>query len=219
MAQERPLIYERMAKVMQELPAIGKNQKNREQGFQFRGIDDIYDAIHGLMAKYQIISTPKIISKDRYEGKTAKGTAFVDSDLTIGYTFWTIDGSSVYAESVGVGRDYADKYASKAMAIAHKYALVQVFCIATNEPDNDPDNSYIEGKADKAPKQQSAKPLIATKADYDAIYTEMTMRDIKDVEWHELTTWLNKGGWSAEEAKIKMEYVKKFDKLPRFGST
>ena len=144
---ENALIYERMAAIFAEAPVIGKDQTNRDQGFKFRGIDDVYNTLRSVMAKNNVFTTSEIIESRRYEGQTKNGTAFVDSELVIRWRFYTLDGSAVASESVGVGRDYADKYASKAMAIAHKYALVQVFCIPTHEPGNDPDEETIPGSA------------------------------------------------------------------------
>jgi len=134
-----------MAAIMQAVPAIGKNRQNREQGFQFRGIDDVYAALHEALIENEVFTTSEVIDLNKYTGTTKKGTEFTDHEVTIRWTFWTVDGSSVTSDTIGYGRDYADKSASKAMAIAHKYALIQAFAIPTHEPDNDGDGSSIEG--------------------------------------------------------------------------
>lgn len=144
-AQEHPLIYGRMAAIMQAVPAIGKNRQNREQGFQFRGIDDVYAALHETLIENKVFTTSEVLELNRYLGTTKKGTDFTDHEVKIRWKFWTEDGSSVTSDTIGYGRDYADKSASKAMAIAHKYALIQAFAIPTREPDNDPDASTIPG--------------------------------------------------------------------------
>ena len=44
--------------------------------------------------------------------------------------------------------DSGDKAANKAMSAAHKYALLQVFCIPTEEPkDSENEHHEIEGKS------------------------------------------------------------------------
>lgn len=138
-------IYKSMSAIMAEAPAVAKTEKNKDQGFMFRGIDQVYSALHGIMAKHKVFASAEILSVNRYQGATKSGTAFVDHEVMIRYTFHAEDGSFVSTDSIGLGRDYADKSASKAMAIAHKYALVQIFCIPTNEPDNDPDATTIQG--------------------------------------------------------------------------
>lgn len=153
-AQEHPLIYSRMAAIMQAVPAIGKNRKNKEQGFQFRGIDDVYAALHDTLIENKVFTTSEVLELTKYTGTTKKGTEFTDHEVKIRWTFWTEDGSKVTSDTIGYGRDYADKSASKAMAIAHKYALIQVFAIPTYEPDNDGDGSSIEGNANGQRRQQ-----------------------------------------------------------------
>lgn len=39
-------IYVRLGQVMQSIKANGKNQKNQQQGFKFRGIDDFMNELH-----------------------------------------------------------------------------------------------------------------------------------------------------------------------------
>lgn len=34
-------IFESITKIMEEVPAIGKEKVNKQQGFKFRGIDDV----------------------------------------------------------------------------------------------------------------------------------------------------------------------------------
>lgn len=36
-------IYQAMAEILAEIPSIGKDNKNKEQGFKYRGIDDVYN--------------------------------------------------------------------------------------------------------------------------------------------------------------------------------
>ena len=47
-----PLIYNRIANAFSEVKAIGRNQKNENQNFMFRGIDDIYNELHDILAKH-----------------------------------------------------------------------------------------------------------------------------------------------------------------------
>ncbi len=156
--QEHPLIYSRMANVMKAVPAIGKHRQNREQGFQFRGIDDVYAALHDALIENKVFTTSEVLGLTKYTGTTKKGTDFTDHEVRVRWTFWTEDGSSVTSDTIGYGRDYADKSASKAMAIAHKYALIQVFAIPTLEPDNDPDANTIPGQANSGKQQSQRNP-------------------------------------------------------------
>ena len=45
-------IFQSITKIMEEVPAIGKNKKNIQQNFMFRGIDDVMNTFQPLLAKY-----------------------------------------------------------------------------------------------------------------------------------------------------------------------
>jgi hypothetical protein len=142
-------IFEAMAKVMEEVEAIGKEKTNQSQGFKYRGIDQVYNDLHPLLAKHKIFTTPKVIEQQREERVNKNGTVLFYSRVTMQYTFWTVDGTSVDCSAIGEGMDSGDKATNKAMAIAHKYALLQTFCIPTEDMP-DPDSQVHEVK----PKQQ-----------------------------------------------------------------
>lgn len=152
-------IYRLIPAIMAEISAIGKNQKNQQQGFQFRGIDDVYNALHPLMAKHKVFTVPEVLSEVHEERKTKSGSALLYRLYKIRYTFCAPDGSSVAATVIGEGMDSGDKAGNKAMAIAHKYALLQMFCIPTEDtPDPDAQSHTVEpkGKPTPAPSAQKA---------------------------------------------------------------
>lgn len=157
-------IYESITKIMEEVPAIGKNQINAQQKFKFRGIDDVMNALQPLLAKNKVFIVPEILEQTREERTTCK----------IKYKFYAEDGSSIEAVTIGEGMDSGDKATNKAMAIAMKYALFQVFCIPTEEmkdPDGEtPDESrkkeeheekIMEEELDMLVTEQQAKIVYA----------------------------------------------------------
>jgi hypothetical protein len=147
-----PQIYAAMSAVMRELDAIGKDKRNQQQGFNYRGIDDVYNALHPLLAKHGIICTPDVLDKAREERTNAKGTVLAFTTLRIRYTFWAGDGSSVACTVEGEGMDSGDKSSNKAMAVAHKYALLQTFCIPTQDmPDPDAEVHAVAPRLARTP--------------------------------------------------------------------
>jgi hypothetical protein len=142
---EQPVgkIYSAMAGVMNDMVAIGKDKKNQQQGFNYRGIDDAYNALQPILAKNGIFNVPEVLEKWREERTNAKGTILAFTVLRMKYTFYAEDGSSVYCIVEGEGMDSGDKSSNKAMAIAHKYALMQTFCVPTEITD-DPDQHVHE---------------------------------------------------------------------------
>jgi hypothetical protein len=136
-------IFTRMAAVMREIGAIGKDSTNEQQRFKYRSIDAVYNALNPLLAKHGIFTTPEVIDKTREERTNKNGTVLAFTCLRMRYTFWAPDGSSVACVVEGEGMDSGDKSSNKAMAVAHKYALLQTFCIPTEEQ-KDPDAEVHE---------------------------------------------------------------------------
>lgn len=134
-------ITKSLCAITAEIGALGKNKKNQQQGYAFRGIDDLMNTLHPLFAKYSVIVVPEVLESIREERVTAKGAALLSAILKVRYHFTAMDGSEICATVIGEGMDTADKASNKAMAVAYKYACFQVFCIPTEEiKAADPDN-------------------------------------------------------------------------------
>ncbi len=131
-------IYTAILSVMADVGAIGKDKKNARQGFKYRGIDDVMNALQPAMIKHGIFVVPSVLEQKREERRTSKDGNLIYSICTVKYTFYAKDGSSVDAVVIGEGMDSGDKATNKAMSIAFKYACFQVFCIPTEEM-KDPD--------------------------------------------------------------------------------
>ena len=137
------LIHTKMIAIMNDIGAIGKDSKNQAQGYKFRGIDTVYNELHGIMAKHGVYSVPEVIEQSHSERKSSKGAILICCVATIKYMFYAQDGSSVCAVVIGEGMDSGDKASNKDMAVAHKYALLQSFCIPTEEA-KDPENDSFD---------------------------------------------------------------------------
>ena len=134
-------ITKSLCAILAEVGSIGKNKKNEQQGFKFRGVDDLMNSLHPLFAKYGVFPVPEVLDSTREERITAKGTALISAILKVKYHFTSLDGSEICATVIGEGMDTADKASNKALAVAFKYACFQVFCIPTEEVAKaDPDN-------------------------------------------------------------------------------
>lgn len=146
-------IYESIAAAMADIGAVGKSSRNKDQGFMYRGIDAVMNAINPALTKNKIFIVPEVLEQTREERKSARGTNLIYSICRIKYTFYAEDGTSVAATVIGEGMDTGDKATNKAMAIAYKYACFQVFCIPTEEM-RDPDAECHEVKANDEPKKE-----------------------------------------------------------------
>lgn len=158
-----PKVYEAITRVQAALAreGIAKDRKNPQQGYNFRGIDDVYNAVCGLLAEHRLCIIPRVAAKEREERATAKGGTLLYTVLTVEFDFVSAeDGSKHTAVMVGEAMDSGDKSANKAMSAAYKYALLQVFAIPT-EGDHDTENHTHE-VAQKSPPKPVDKPPART---------------------------------------------------------
>ena len=178
-----PKIYAAICSIIGDIGAVTKTKKNTQQGFMYRGIDDVMNALQPMLAKYHVFVAPTVLEQFRSDRDTKAGGISHLSIFKIKFTFYADDGSFVEAVTVGESDDTGDKGSNKAMAIAFKYALFQVFCIPTEEMP-DPDAGTPEESADKKPKTvvpPVVPPVDAKKAIIKHIgtmvYPDMTATD------------------------------------------
>lgn len=170
-------IFKKIPLVMAEIGAIGKDRKNQQQGYSFRGIDDIYNAVNAALAKHGVFCTPSVEDMKREERQTQKGGTLFYTILTVKYVFYASDGSSIEVRTVGEAMDSGDKSCNKAMSAAQKYAFLQVFCIPTEEPKDTENETYtgVKVMARLATENNPAflKSMDAQKARLGAKYLEL----------------------------------------------
>lgn len=137
---------------------IGKNRKNAQQGFNFRGVDDIYQTLSPLLSQHGLYLAPDVGEIQSEARTTAKGTAMYSVRLTMHYTVTSAhDGSSIRVASVGEAMDTGDKATSKAMSMAFKYLCFQLFCIPlVGVPDADAETPEPTVRKKDAAKKGSA---------------------------------------------------------------
>lgn len=126
-------IYGAIAKVMQDVGIVGKNDSNDYDKYKYRGIDAVMNALNPAMVKNKVFVAPTVLDAQREERTGNKGTMMMYTVLTVKYTFYTEDGSSIDCVVIGEAMDRSDKSTNKAMSAAFKYACFQTFCIPTEE--------------------------------------------------------------------------------------
>ena len=140
---EEKLIFQKMTSILKETKAITKSEKNQQQGFKFRGIDNVMNELHELFAKNDVFILQEVQDFTVDARPTAKGGTLFYTRAKIKFRYMTTDGSSVETVNVGEAMDSGDKGMNKAMSIALKYSLLQMFLIPTEEP-KDPDRDTPE---------------------------------------------------------------------------
>lgn len=142
MSEEKkvPQVYASIAQVAADMAAIGigKDKRNTMQNYNFRGIDDVYNALAPLLAKHSLVILPRMISREVIERITKAGAALFYVTLLAEFDFVSaIDASQHTIRTFGEAMDSGDKATNKAMSAAFKYAAFQTFCIPTEAQDAD----------------------------------------------------------------------------------
>lgn len=157
-------IYGAIAKVMQDVGIVGKNDSNDYDKYKYRGIDAVMNALNPAMVKNKVFVTPTVLDSQREERAGKNGTTMMYTVLTVKYTFYTEDGSSVDCVVIGEAMDRSDKSTNKAMSAAFKYACFQTFCIPTEEMHDTEEESLPIGQK-KANKQTPKGDAMLAKID------------------------------------------------------
>lgn len=121
---------------------ISKVRKNEKHNYNFRGIDDIYNSLSGLLSETGLVIIPSYEERECVERSSSSGNALFYVSLKGTYRFISSkDGSETIAGPFfGEAMDSGDKATNKAMSAAYKYMAMQVFAIPT-EGDNDADKT------------------------------------------------------------------------------
>lgn len=167
-------IYGALTAIIGEVSAIGKNNKNQQQGFMFRGIDDVMNELHTLFGKHKVIIIPEVVDYNVNEKTTKTGSVWYQTRTTVKFHFVADDGSEVVTTNVGEAMDSADKGMNKTMSCALKYALMQMFLIPTKETE-DPDRVTLPDTVPTFPQDLLKKvELCATLDDVTALWKANT---------------------------------------------
>lgn len=161
MSEATPAVYRAIAAVAGAMAkeGIAKDRRNSQQGYNFRGIDDVYNALAPVLSEFGLVILPRVLKRIETERETKSGGALFNVVVEVEFDFVAAeDGSRHVIKTFGEAMDSADKATNKAMSAAYKYAAMQAFCIPTSG-DNDADATTH----DVAPRRQSPASQPATR--------------------------------------------------------
>ena len=188
-------VYKAISAVAKDMAEVGisKDRENRQQGFSFRGIDQVYNALAPMLAKHGLVILPRITERTVTERTTQKGGVLFYVVVKAEFDFVaTEDGSKHTVVTYGEAMDSGDKATNKAMSIAYKYAAFQTFCIPTEQTAIDAD----------------AEIHHVQPADADQILAEFTQyarteNDSKKLQERYATAWSSLNGFADHQTKCK----------------
>lgn len=185
-------VYYAILCVMQELGTAGitKDRKNASQGYSFRGIDDVYNALSPLLAKHKLLVLPRMLERNVVERESKNGGALFYVTVKAEFDFISpVDRSKhTVGPMYGEAMDSGDKATNKAMSAAYKYAAMQAFCIPT-EGNNDADAQTHEVVSVSAAAKAYAQRFIKAIEDgKDELIVELK-DELRGAQELELAIW------------------------------
>lgn len=166
---------------------IGKTQKNEQQGYRFRGVEQAMNEMSPIMVNHGITVASRYSELTITERAKEKGALrFVT--LKGEFTFTAEDDSCVKSEAYGEAMDSGDKAVIKAQSVAFRTALFQIFVVPTMSMDSEIDD---EGTGDE--------PDVALLDEFRAAATEGT----KALKSKYESTKPNPAFWARHSASLK----------------
>jgi hypothetical protein len=136
--------------VMQEVQGLAKKDKNTHQGFAFRGIDAVMNAVGPALRKHGGFMVPQVIEKT-HEIMNGKLNLV---RITVSYSVYGSEGEPITGWVAAEAFDSGDKATAKAMSVAYRTALLQTLCLPTDE--QDPDAETFERSPAQTPKPRAS---------------------------------------------------------------
>jgi hypothetical protein len=151
-----PRVYAAINAVAAELARLGipKARTNEQDGYAYRGIDDVYDRLGPLLSAHKLCILPRILDRNSSSHLGVRGELL--QNVIVKAAFDVVcaeDGSAHIIESFGEALDPGDKGTSKAMSAAYKHAILQAFCIPVSRS-QDPD-AQTHRLAAESPREDS----------------------------------------------------------------
>lgn len=148
-------ILEALAKINLAIEPIKKDQKNAFQGYNFRGIDQVYNLLQSIYSKNKVMPIPRVLQRltSNFPAKDGKIQFKVEQEM-IFKLLSLEDGSFVEIGPIwGEAMDTSDKATNKSNSAAAKYAFLMSHLIPTEDLD-DGDNDHPEVQPDEQKKHK-----------------------------------------------------------------
>jgi hypothetical protein len=166
-------VFEALADVMADVRNVGKGDYNRAQGFSFRGVDAVVNAVGPVLRRHQVIIVPHATEARSRDVLSANAKPMRECTVLVTYRIYGPGGDHIDTQVAGEAMDIGDKGTPKAMSVALRTALIQALCLPTNEPDPDHD-TYERGASESLLDQvrsyatEQGFDLYAIMADFQA---------------------------------------------------
>jgi len=147
--------------VMTDVQGVSKKDKNLSQGFNFRGIDAVVNAVGPAFRKHGGFLVPKVINKTASILPTKNGGSMNAVALEVEFAIYGSEGEPVTGLVAAEAFDSGDKATAKAMSVALRTFLLQALLLPTDEPDPDTQSYEIGQHVVAALTQPEVEKVIA----------------------------------------------------------
>lgn len=138
-------VQQAWAAVMNDVRELAKGDRNTQQGFNFRGVDAVMNAVGPALRRHGVSVVPTGVSELHASTYTTKGgTVMRDVMLVVSYAITGPAGDTIPGAAAGEASDAGDKATPKAMSVAYRTFLLQALTLPTDERDPDAD-AYERG--------------------------------------------------------------------------
>ena len=134
---DTPTVHQAISRVMGDVQSVRKDSKNQKQGFSFRGIDAVMNAVGPVLRKHGVTIIPEDVDVHRSNGTTANGKQTAEVVIKVTYRVYGPGGDSINGRVAAEAMDLGDKAVTKAMSVAYRTFLLQALTIPTDDPDPD----------------------------------------------------------------------------------
>lgn len=177
MTDPKKNVHEAIIAVMEGVGAVKKG--SMQQGFAFRGVDDVLNAVSPVMRANGLTMFPSKVERTRGSSQFKSGGTATVIDLTVDYTFTGPDGSQITVQVPSEATDSLDKATAKAMSVALRTCLIQTFAIPTVEETGPDWNALFYAARDKGKDalialRNQGKQAGAPAGMFDAIESALT---------------------------------------------
>jgi hypothetical protein len=124
----KPTVVELLSRVMEDVQAVRKGDRNQQQGFNFRGIDAVVNAVGPALRKHGVVAVPVAVSSHFESYQSRQGAQMRNTVLTVTWRFHGPAGDHVDAQTMGEASDAGDKSVTKAHSVAYRTLLLQALC-------------------------------------------------------------------------------------------
>lgn len=118
--------------------AVGKDDVNQQQHFNFRGVDAVVNAVAPAFIEAGVSVVPNVRTFDYGTVEVGRNrTPMGHARVVVEYTLYGPEGDSITGSAPGEAMDSGDKATAKAMSVAYRTFLLQALSLPTTESDPD----------------------------------------------------------------------------------